>query len=212
MFAEVESDAGPVTSIQSEEVLLARALAAGDWDAAPRAWHRFNPLVQRTLRRILGRGADFQDLTQEVFFRFFRKIRELKKLESLRSFLIAIAIRRAKEEIKRQRVRRVNAPFLPETILGSTTMELDPEAREVALHLFETLGRLSDRDRTIYLLRHIRGLDLGRISVAVGLSMSTLRRRIERLDKRMTSLIKSDPVLSEYVADRVRLQPRGQNR
>ena len=66
---------------------------------------------------MLGPGVDLQDLTQEVFLRFFGKIRELKKLESLRSFVMAIAVRRAQEEIKRRRVRRWFAPLLGEGIL-----------------------------------------------------------------------------------------------
>jgi RNA polymerase sigma-70 factor (ECF subfamily) len=184
----------------TEDVLLAQALVEGQKEAALAAWRRFNPLVHRTLRRMLGPGVDLQDLTQEVFLRFFGKIRELKKLESLRSFVMAIAVRRAQEEIKRRRVRRWFAPLLGEGILRPTTTEMDPEAREAIVHLYDTIDRLSVRDRTIYVLRYIEGLEQAEISAAIGLSISTVRRRLERLTKRVTSLMNSDPVLSQYLA------------
>src|SRR3954452_3718943 len=101
---------------------LARALIAGDRDASARAWKRFQPMVAGTLRRMLG-GSDLQDLTQEVFLRFFSKVRTLKKAESVRAFLMAIAIRRAQEEIKRRRVRRWLAPVLGTTLEEQTTTE-----------------------------------------------------------------------------------------
>jgi RNA polymerase sigma-70 factor (ECF subfamily) len=168
-------------------------------DAALVAWRRFHPLVERTLRRMLGPGGDLQDLTQEVFLRFFGKIRELKKLESLRSFAMAIAIRRAQEEIKRRRVRRWFAPFLGDVVLGGSTTEMDPEAREAVMHLYRTIDRLNVTDRTIYVLRFIEGLEQAEISDTMNLSVSTVRRRLERLTKRVNSLMSSDPVLAEYL-------------
>src|SRR5262249_23310805 len=113
-----------------EDAVLAQALMDGRQEAALAAWRRFHPLVERTLRRMLGPGGDLQDLTQEVFLRFFGKVRGLKKLESLRAFVMAIAIRRAQEEIKRRRVRRWFAPILGDTMLGPSRIEMDPEARE----------------------------------------------------------------------------------
>lgn len=189
-----------VDAANEEDVLLATALIAGDKEAALTAWRRFNPLVNRTLRRMLGPGGDLQDLTQEVFLRFFGKVKELKKLESLRAFVMAIAIRRAQEELKRRRVRRWFAPFLGDAMMRPTTTEMDPEAREAILRLYETIDQLNVRDRTIYVLRFIEGLEQAEIGEAIGLSVSTVRRRLERLTKRVNSLMRSDPVLSQYIS------------
>jgi RNA polymerase sigma-70 factor, ECF subfamily len=149
---------------------------------------------------MLGPGGDLQDLAQDVFLRFFCKIQDLRKQESLRAFVVTIAVRRAQEEIKRRRVRRSLAPLLGEITLQSETTEMDPEAREALLHLLETLGRLSAADRHIYCLRKIVGLDHAEIGAAIGRSISTVRRRFERLSKRVASLMSTDPVLSAYLA------------
>jgi RNA polymerase sigma-70 factor (ECF subfamily) len=183
-----------------DDVFLARCLIEGRSEAALSAWRRFHPLVETTLRRMLGPGGDLQDLTQEVFLRFFSKVGELKKVESLRPFVMAIAIRRAQEEIKRRRVRRWFAPLLGDTIMGSTTTEMDPETREAIVHLYRVIDRLNVMDRTIYVLRYIEGLEQAQISDALGVSVSTVRRRLDRLAKRVNQMMSRDPVLAEYVA------------
>jgi RNA polymerase sigma-70 factor (ECF subfamily) len=183
-----------------DDVVLARYLIEGRSEAALSAWRRFHPLVETTLRRMLGPGGDLQDLTQEVFLRFFSKVGELKKVESLRPFVMAIAIRRAQEEIKRRRVRRWFAPLLGDTIMGATTTEMEPETREAILHLYRVIDRLNVMDRTIYVLRYIEGLEQAQISEALGVSVSTVRRRLDRLSKRVNHMMSRDPVLAEYVA------------
>jgi len=127
-------------------------------------------------------------------------VAELKKLGSLRSFVMAIAIRRAQEEIKRRRVRRWFAPFLGDALMGPLTTEIDPEAREAIVHLYRLIDRLNVRDRAIYILRYIEGLEQAEIAQAIGLSVSTVRRRLERITKRVTSLMNADPVLAEYLS------------
>jgi RNA polymerase sigma-70 factor, ECF subfamily len=197
-----EAGVREVDASGEEDALLAQALIDGNKEAALSAWRRFSPLVYRTLRRMLGPGVDLQDLTQEVFLRFFGKVKELKKRESLRAFVMAIAIRRAQEEIKRRRVRRWFAPLLGDAMMRPTTTEMDPEAREAIVHLYDTIDRLNVRDRTIYILRFVEGLEQAEISAAIGVSVSTVRRRLERLTKRVNSLMNSDPVLSQYLARR----------
>jgi RNA polymerase sigma-70 factor (ECF subfamily) len=190
-----------------DDVFLARSLIEGRSEAALSAWRRFHPLVETTLRRMLGPGGDLQDLTQEVFLRFFSKVGELKKVESLRPFVMAIAIRRAQEEIKRRRVRRWFAPVLGDSLMPSMTTEMDPENRQAILHLYRVIDRLSVTDRTIYVLRYIEGLEQAQISETLGISVSTVRRRLERLSKRVTHMMSADPVLAEFVASARRPGP-----
>jgi RNA polymerase sigma-70 factor (ECF subfamily) len=183
-----------------DDVALARDLIAGKAEAALIAWRRFHPLVETTLRRMLGPGGDLQDLTQEVFLRFFVKVGELKKTESLRPFVMAIAIRRAQEEIKRRRVRRWFAPVLGDSLMPSTITHMDPENRQAVLHLYRVIDRLSVMDRTIYVLRFIEGLEQSQISDTLKVSISTVRRRLDRLSRRVNVLMSADPVLSEFLA------------
>ena len=182
-----------------DDVVLAHALIEGQTDAPALAWRRFYPVVEMTLRRMLGPDGDLEDLAQDVFLRFFRKVKGLKKVESLRSFVMAIAIRRAQEEIRRRRVRRWFAPLTTQLLALPPTTEMDPEAREVIVHLYGIIDRLRLKDRTIYILRYIEGLEQAEIAELVGISVSTVRRRLERLTKRVNTLMTADPVLAPYI-------------
>lgn len=164
------------------------------------AFRRFSPVVQTTLRRMLGPNEDLEDLAQDVFLRFFCKVRGLRKVESIRPFVMAIASRRAQEEFRRRRTRRWFAPLLPSRLTLPPSSETDPDAREVIGHLYQLAERLRATDRTIYALRFIQCLYLPEISALVGVSLSTVRRRLGRLNKQVTSLMRSDPVLAPYVA------------
>jgi RNA polymerase sigma-70 factor (ECF subfamily) len=181
----------------SEDVLLAQALIEGRRDAAPSAWRRFAPVVQTVLRRMLGAGPDLPDFTQEVFLRFFGKVRELKKLESLRFFVTAIAIRRAREEIKRRRVRRSASPFLGDRMPVSGSV-LNPEARDLLGHVTRAMGILAPQEQTVYLLRQVQGLELGEIAAQLGISVSTVRRRLRHVTRVLDELIASDDALADY--------------
>jgi RNA polymerase sigma factor (sigma-70 family) len=193
-----DSRTGATAVDADDDVLLAHDLIEGRPEAALAAWRRFYPLVANTLRRMLGPGGDLQDLAQEVFLRFFTKVNELRNVASLRAFLMGIAIRRAQEEIKQR--RRWFASLLHDSLAPHTTTEMDPENREAILHFYRLIDRLSVTDRTIYVLRYIEGLEHASIGETLGISVSTVRRRLALLSKRVNRLMSADPVLAEFVA------------
>jgi hypothetical protein len=115
--------------VDSEDAALARELIAGKRSAASVAWQRYRPAVQTTLRRLLGPSEDIADLTQDVFARFFDKVEELRSLQALRPFIIGIAFRRAREEI---RAVTCGAPCAPWSRTTSPTVRspgIPPTAR-----------------------------------------------------------------------------------
>jgi RNA polymerase sigma-70 factor, ECF subfamily len=183
-----------------EDLILAEALLAGDPSAAKEAWRRFSPPVRVTLRRMLGPGGDLEDLIQDVFLRFFDALCSLRSVESIRAFITGIAIRRAQEELRRREVRRRFSHLLP-AFLRPRTTELDDQSRDAVAHLYRVLDTLSPDERTLYVLRYIQGMDHARLADALGVSVPTVRRRLERLTLRMDELVKADPVLADYATE-----------
>jgi RNA polymerase sigma-70 factor (ECF subfamily) len=182
-----------------DEADLARALLEGRRGAAPLAWRRFYPIVISTLRRLLGPGDDLPDLAQDVFARFFAKLRDLRKQGSIRAFVTGIAFRRAREEIKRRRVRRTSASLvlfhLNELSLARIT---DPERRHAAGRLYGMMSHLSENDRSAYTLRFVEGLELNEIATTLQISLSTVRRSIRRASEQLDRLVKNDPMLASF--------------
>jgi RNA polymerase sigma-70 factor (ECF subfamily) len=177
---------------ESEDVGLARALIAGQREAASAVWQRFRPAVQITLKRLLGPGEDIADLTQDVFARFFGKIGELRNLSAMRPFLIGIAFRRAREEIRRRHVRRSLRPLI-EDHFREDARGWDPESRQTATRLVTLLHELG-ADGQIYTLRVIEGRELAEVASTMNLSISTVRRRLGRVVKRIERVSGQAPV------------------
>ena len=175
---------------ESEDAGLARSLIEGDRNAPALAWQRYRPVVHSTLKRLLGPGEDIADLTQDVFARFFDKVQELRSLDALRPFIIGIAFRRAREEIRRRHVRRTLRPMV-ESHFGDRPVDWDPANRQTASRLVVVLSRLGD-DGEIYSLRVIEGRELSEIAAQMDLSISTVRRRLARVTKRMERLAAND--------------------
>jgi RNA polymerase sigma-70 factor (ECF subfamily) len=171
------------TEVETEETTLARALIAGEREAASTVWQRFRPAVQITLKRLLGPGEDIADLTQDVFARFFGKVSELRNLSAMRPFLIGIAFRRAREEIRRRHVRRSLRPMI-EDHFREDARSWDPEHRQTATRLVALLQDLGP-DGHIYALRVIEGRELAEVASTMNLSISTVRRRLGRVVKRI---------------------------
>jgi RNA polymerase sigma-70 factor (ECF subfamily) len=186
-----------------DEADLTRALLEERRGAAPLAWRRFYPVVISTLRRLLGPGDDLPDLAQDVFARFFVKLRDLRKQGSIRAFVTGIAFRRAREEIKRRRVRRSSASlvlqYLNEISLARIT---DPDRRHAAGRLYGMMSHLSDNDRSAYTLRFVEGLELNEIAVALHVSLSTVRRSLRRASQQLDRLVRNDGPLMSWTETR----------
>jgi RNA polymerase sigma-70 factor, ECF subfamily len=185
----------------SEDARLAQALRLGSQEAAALAWKRFQPLVYRTLRRMLGPSDDIADLTQDVFFRFFNKVLGLRSLDSLRSFVIGIAFRRGREEIRRRQVRRSLRPLIENHFQESHDNAWNPEGRHALARVWELLERLGQEGH-VYALRYLEGRELADIASRLEISVSTVRRCLIRAAKKVERLNLSESTLDGYFAER----------
>jgi RNA polymerase sigma-70 factor (ECF subfamily) len=154
-------------------------------------------MVHGVLRRGLGPTADLDDATQEVFLRLFRRVGTLQDATALRSFVLSIAVRVMKWQLRRRLIRRwvrlSRTGELPEV----AEPPLDDVGREALRRVYAILDLLRPVDRTIFVLRQSEKLSLPEIAQAVELSLSTVKRRLGRVCPR---LIERDPLLSTYLS------------
>jgi RNA polymerase sigma-70 factor, ECF subfamily len=178
---------------------LARAALDGTPGAAGVVWDRFSASVRGVLRRILGPGVDVEDQLQETFVQLFAALPALRDLALIRSFLIGIGVRVARSELRRRRVRR----WLSLTDTGAIPEEawdgVDADAREAVARLYALLDRLDDTSRTLFVLRHVEGLELEDTAVATGTSLATTKRHLARVVARVHAMAARDPLLAEYL-------------
>jgi RNA polymerase sigma-70 factor (ECF subfamily) len=63
------------------------------------------------------------------------------------------------------------------------------------------LGRLPSDERIAFALRHIEGMELGRLAEACGVSLATIKRRLARAEQRFARAAARDEVLKRWLEE-----------
>ncbi len=181
-----------------EDVELVDALVAGEKWAVTATWNKHAPMVFRFLHRAMGSAADVEDLTQEVFVVVFARARELRNRGALRSFVYSVAVRMLKADLRRRRMRKIfqltNMADLPEHPVPA----LDAEARQAMRRFYAILDRLGAEERSAFALRYLEGLKLEEVAEALGTSLATAKRRLQRASAIVSRCADLDPALASY--------------
>jgi RNA polymerase sigma-70 factor (ECF subfamily) len=179
---------------------LVHLAAAGDGAAMGVIWDRYAARVRRLLWHLLGGERDLDDVVQDVFLELVARLDTLRDPGALRPFLFAIATNRGRSEIRRRRVRRIisltSSGELPEPGPASGS----EASHELSVALAGVLSRLSSRDRSLFLLRFVEGLEHAEVAAALGVSLRTAKRDAERVRARVAELALDHPVLARHKA------------
>jgi RNA polymerase sigma-70 factor, ECF subfamily len=178
-------------------------LAPRDDEAIMSAWRRFGPLVERTLQRMLGSDEDVRDLSQEAFLQLYRSVPALRSAKAIRPFVDGIAVHLALHELRRRRMRARQVLLPGQGPIPQRTISADPEARQAMERLLRLVRRLRGVDQELFVLRQIEGLEQTDIATITGLSISTVRRHLRRIRRRIDLMVSADPALAAY-AERAR--------
>lgn len=144
---------------------------------------------------MLGNKTDADDLTQDVFITLFAKINTLQDPSALRSFVYSIAVRVAKRELSKRWLRHTLMPWKDQR---DNVVVVADDAREAVRHLYAILDRLSARERTAYVLRHIEGLNLEETAAALDVSLATVKRILAKAAAVVDPAVAADATLQEY--------------
>lgn len=194
-------DAEPIAElVESSDAKLARALMAREKDASKIAWARFSPMVRRIMRRSLGPERDVEDAVQDVFLCVFDKVPTLRNPAALRAFIISVAVRTLRYEIRRRRVRSWLRLTGDTETPDLRVVHPDTDSREALVRFYRILDRINARDRTAFTLHYIEGMEVPDVAAALGVSVPTTRRCLARARERLVLFAGRDPLLIQYVS------------
>jgi RNA polymerase sigma-70 factor, ECF subfamily len=169
--------------------------------AAPLLWDRYAAHVRRLLARALGPRDDVEDLTQEVFLRVFSRVHTLREAAALREFVMSVAIRVLKWELRRRWVRRVVSLSVTGRLPEVATRGANPEARDALVRCYGILDRLSARERTAFVLRYMEEMKMEEVADGLGVSVSTAKRLVSQAVVKVSKHVATDTDLRDYFAD-----------
>jgi RNA polymerase sigma-70 factor (ECF subfamily) len=183
---------------------LVRDVVAGNSPALGVIWDRYAKLVRSVLFGAIGPDSAIEDLLQDVFLAFQRAAPNMLDGGALRGYLISIAVRTAGLELRRRKLRRWVGLSATGELPEVPAPPEDAEARESLRALYRVLDQLSPRRRLAFVLRHVQGLPMRDVSLALKISESTTQRELLRAHEQIAALAKREPSLTHYLALRTR--------
>lgn len=153
---------------------------------------RFKHHVARLLVRMLGPGPDVDDLLQEVMFRVFRRLHKVDPPDALPGYVTAITVLVARETIKKRRRSRWLSFFSNDVLAEMTAKHGADDVPEDVRAFYDALAKLSDHDQVCITLRHVEGMGLEEVAVAVGVSLATIKRHLQRAEAQLLDVLGHD--------------------
>jgi RNA polymerase sigma-70 factor (ECF subfamily) len=157
--------------------------------------------LYHTILGIVQNEADAEDLTQDVFIKVLHSIEQFKGESLLSTWLYRIAVTKSLDFLRRKK-RKKRFAFV--TRLFNETDRNDPgpadflhpgilnENKEDARILLQTIGTLSENQRTVFLLHKMDGLNYKEIAAILEVSEpavdSLLQRAKQNLRKKLKNL------------------------
>jgi len=130
-----------------------------------------------------------ETLTQDCFLKAHRNWASFRGESSAMTWLMRIAINLQKDHWRNRRIQfwrqtRANAVDLDEASDWLPSCESSQEqrllARERVEHVWRAVEGLSERQRTVFLLRYVEELELAEIAKTTGLSEGTIKAHLSR--------------------------------
>ena len=157
---------------------------------------------QQIFRFLLASLRDLdlaETLTQECFLKAHRNWKHFRGESSAMTWLMRIAINLQKDYWRNRRMQfwrqtRTNAVDLDEASEwlpnGDRNAEQQMLAREQVAQVWQAVKGLSERQRTVFLLRYVEERELSEIAEATGLSEGTVKAHLSRALGRVRTELK----------------------
>jgi RNA polymerase sigma factor (sigma-70 family) len=173
---------GVMAGTAAELAGIVASAADGDTVAFGRIVAAYDDEMYRICMAVARDPLIAADAVQSAWSIAWRKLGTLRQPDRLRQWLVAVAVNEVRKLLK-QRQRRLGA----ETSLDAVEEGggVDPLTGIASVDLRAALERLDPDDRALLSMRYLAGFNASELSVAVGLSPSGIRTRLERLLARL---------------------------
>lgn len=165
--------------------LVAAARAKKPW-AQEALFKRYARMVNGLAYRLMGRDGDVDDLVQDAFFAAFDQLDRLKDPEAFSSWIGSIVVRTAHKRLRRrQLMRRLGLLDEAPDVESMVSEALAPDQAAEVRRLYSVLDRLSPEARIALVLRRVEELSVPEIAAHMGLSVATVKRRLEQAEREL---------------------------
>jgi RNA polymerase sigma-70 factor, ECF subfamily len=165
---------------------------APPWPGAGELYRQHGALVAGWAARLLGPGADVEDVVQEVFLVVQRRLSSFRGEAKVTTWLYEITLRVSRSWRRRRRIRRwlgLEHQASAGALISDRASPLQElETRQATATVYAILDRLPERDRTILVLFEIERLPGHEISALERTSLNNVWSRIRRARARFLKI------------------------
>lgn len=172
---------------ETPDEALIEAATRGQARAFEELLERHEGVVLRVLRLMGIPRQDREDVAQDVFVRVFRHLNGFQRGRSFGAWVYRITMNAAHDYRARQGRRLPEAPLEDRDPTADTGAGPERSAEQVDLRrrLLAALETLSDRERAVFVLREMEGLETKEVARSLGITSITVRRHLGRARKRL---------------------------
>jgi RNA polymerase sigma-70 factor (ECF subfamily) len=162
---------------RSDHELMSRC-REGDAEAFEAIVRRWEQPLGRMVGRLVGPGADIDDLCQEVFVRILRARERYLPSHSFSTWVYRIALNVARDN-RRREVRRPHASLEAHDQASATPTPADAiEAQETSQIVDAAVRGLPDALREVLVLKHFGKLSFAEVAEATDVPLGTVKSRM----------------------------------
>ena len=159
----------------------------------------FNQIVQAyrkrilgTVYRLIGHPGDVEDVSQDVFVRLYHSLSQLRSLEVFERWLHRLTVNTTYDYLRKKRrsTAITMADLSDEQLVVADAVEggkqhgVELRQQEARATVQALLGRISEEDRILLLLREVEGLSLKELNEIYDIKENALKVRLFRARKR----------------------------
>ncbi|MCE2515873.1 MAG: RNA polymerase sigma factor [Acidobacteria bacterium] len=169
----------------ADDEILARRAAEGDRNAFSELLERHYGLIYRVGARMLGNGAEAEDLAQDVCLGLVTRLASYGGKSRFTTWLYRVVVNAARDSMRRDSTRRRHEQeFVEQDGLGHRR---SVTGSEDSVWLQQVLGQLSEELRATVILVLAEGLKHGEAGNILGVSEATVSWRLHQVRKQLRS-------------------------
>jgi len=192
-----------------DDATLVAEVKAGNPAVADAFCQRILPVVDRTVRRLLGRDeSEREDLAQIAIIELVKSIGRFREESSLDTWVSAVTAHVVYKQIRRRPLERhVSLDLVEDELLQSMrpTGEAVCAAREALSRVLRHLDAVGEKLAWSFILHDVLGHSLTEVAAIMGVSEAAAQSRLVRGRARLHERIEGDRELAELFVDLERL-------
>lgn len=178
--------------IHSDDHDLVRLTLSGDRLAFSEIVRRYENMVARTVKSMLGDTQQAEDAGQETFIRLYRALKDFRGDSKLGTYIQRIAINQSLNEIRRR--KKLLSLFYhsgDKDELNEIDIVSDSEeSRDIKDCVNQAIAKLDPDFRSVVVLRTIQGYSSRETAEILNIPLGTVLSRLSRAKDRLKELLK----------------------